>query len=155
MSEWIQLPETGHWQYGADIADYDDGDTEPGIVGGRLSLDTATPEGESVRLLTVAPFTQVKVGIEPTYDRPDSTPGAPFWFSVPPKLLYVDLTIRVRLPAGSTPDGVLYQMIQSPPAETTEDVIRRVLTAADEEEHVAIEWLTSVLMDALRKAGRA
>lgn len=25
---------TGHWQYGADIADYDDGDTEPEIVGG-------------------------------------------------------------------------------------------------------------------------
>lgn len=127
----------------------------PGPLEGLLSLDVKTPDGEAVRILTVAPFSEAEISTASTYQAPETLPS----YSSPAALLYTDLTIRVRMMADSTPAGTLYQMVVSPPAETTEDVIRRVLNEDEAAERlvtaVAVEKLTSVLMDALRKAGRA
>lgn len=95
-------------------------------VEGTLTLDVRTDEGVS-RLRTVAPFEEAQVTVEPTYsDSGREMDFGPGYIFHPPTLRYIDLTVRVRLAAGSTPDGTLYQML-SPGAETIEQTIQRVI----------------------------
>lgn len=93
---------------------------------GTLVLDVT--EGEITRRLrTEAPFADVQVDIEQTHDEPPSIPLGPRYVLQPPTLRHVDLTVRVRMMANSTPDGTLYRLIVTPPAETIEQTIRRVM----------------------------
>lgn len=99
-------------------------------VDGTLTVDVHTKEGTS-RLRTVAPFDELQVTIEPTYsDDGGAMNFGPGYIWHPPTLRYVDLTVRVRLMAGSTPDGTLYQMM-APEAETIEQTIQRVIDGTD------------------------
>lgn len=122
-------------------------------VEGMLTLDVTDPAtGQTMRLQTAAPFAKVEMDTEYLYERPDyPSPSVP-------EMLGVDLTLHVRmLREDAAADGVLYRQVFTPPAETTEQVIRRVIddtAAVDVGTQRNADALAAELVDALRKAGR-
>jgi len=126
-------------------------------VDGTLALDIVTADGVN-RLRTAAPFAEVAITIDPTYN----DEGREMEFGLghiwhPPTLRHIDLTVRVRMLANSTPDGVLYRMM-TPEAETIEQTVRRVIADTkmlSPRSRLARMVIADELMAALKERGHA
>lgn len=84
------------------------------LEGGELTLDVVAHGGAPMRLRTIAPLTEAEITFEPTYEGEGRTVDfGPGYFWHPPTLAHVDVTVRVRMLANSTPDGTLYTVYRS------------------------------------------
>lgn len=82
-------------------------------LGGELTLDVIGRDGKLSRLRTIAPIIENEVTTDPHYsDAGREVEFGPGYFWHPPTLEYMDLTVRVRMQAGTTEDGVLYAAYQ-------------------------------------------
>lgn len=78
-------------------------------LGGELTIDGIDVDGALSRLRTTAPIAKVEIFTEPHYkDEGREVDFGPGHLWRPPEMDYLDLTVTVRLAAGTTEDGVLY-----------------------------------------------
>lgn len=129
--------------------------TEKDPIQGRLLLEVIDPETQQERVIhTVAPFAEFEVETKPQYTEPAKHSWATLQM---PELIHVDLIIRVRMKAGSTPDGVLWKMTLTPPAETTEEIVLRAIreTTVQLLNGPNRALLAQEIVDALSAGGRA